>query len=67
MSQYESEHTRFMRRYLADHPEELESQKAGRAAWWDKYPAQVAPPPPRHAPRSGGAEYTFRPLSEPDE
>ncbi len=64
MSQYESEHTRFMRRYLEDHPEEIESQKVGRAAWWDKDPAQVAPPPPRHAPRSGGAEYTFQPLDE---
>lgn len=64
---YESDHTRFMRRYLEDHPEEIESQKIGRAAWWDKDPAQVAPPPPRHAPRSGGAEYTFRPLSEADE
>lgn len=64
MSGYESEHTRFMRRYLEGHPEELESQKVGRAAWWDKDPAQVAPPPPRQAPKSGGAEYTFRPLSE---
>ena len=67
MSLYESEHTRFMRRYLEDHPEEIESQKIGRAAWWDKDPAQVAPPPPRHAPLSGGAEYTFRPLAEADE
>jgi Protein of unknown function (DUF3460) len=67
MSQYESEHTRFMRRYLEAHPEEIESQKIGRAAWWDKDPAQVAPPPPRHAPRSGGAEYTFQPLAEADE
>ena len=67
MSGYESEHTRFMRRYLADHPEEVESQKVGRAAWWDKDPAQVAPPPPRHAPTSGGAEYTFQPLAESDQ
>lgn len=67
MSGYESGHTRFMRRYLEEHPEELESQKVGRAAWWDKDPAQVAPPPPRHAPRSGGAEYTFQPLAEADE
>jgi hypothetical protein len=66
VSGYESEHTRFMRRYLEVHPEEIESQKTGRAAWWDKDPARVAPPPPRHAPRSGGAEYTFRPLSESD-
>jgi hypothetical protein len=26
-----------------------------------------APPPPRHAPKTGGAEYTFRPLSEREE
>jgi len=61
---YESELTRFMREYLAAHPEEIESQRTGRAAWWDKDPARVAPPPARHAPRSGGAEYTFQPLSE---
>ena len=64
MKPYESELTRFMREYLAAHPEEIESQKTGRAAWWDKDPARVAPPPARHAPRSGGAEYTFQPLSE---
>lgn len=64
MKPYESELTRFMREYLAAHPEEIESQKTGRAAWWDKDPAHVAPPPARHAPRSGGAEYTFQPLSE---
>jgi hypothetical protein len=63
---YESELTRFMREYLAQHPEEVASQKLGRAAWWDKDPAKVAPPPPRHAPRSGGAEYTFQPLTEKD-
>lgn len=38
MAQYESEHTRFMRDWLAQHPEELEVQKAGRALWWDKAP-----------------------------
>jgi hypothetical protein len=51
---------------MARHPEEAESQKTGRAAWWDKDPARVAPPPARQAPRSGGAEYTFQPLSEKD-
>jgi len=61
---YESELTKFMREYLAQHPEEIESQRIGRAAWWDKDPARVAPPPARHAPRSGGAEYTFQPLAE---
>jgi Protein of unknown function (DUF3460) len=66
VTMYESELTRFMREYLAQHPEEVASQKLGRAAWWDKDPAKVAPPPPRHAPRSGGAEYTFQPLTEKD-
>ena len=64
MKPYESELTKFMREYLAAHPEEIESQKIGRAAWWDKDPAKVVPPPARQAPRSGGAEYTFQALSE---
>ncbi|MGH8706643.1 MAG: DUF3460 family protein [Burkholderiales bacterium] len=65
MKPYESEHTRFMRRYLEEHPEEIESQKAGRAAWWDKTPeTRSAPPPLRPSPKSGGNEYTFEPLSE---
>ena len=64
MTIYESELTKFMREYLAQHPEEIGSQKAGRAAWWDKDPARIAPPPARHAPKAGGAEYTFQPLSE---
>lgn len=33
---YESEHTRFMRAWLEQHPEELEVQRSGRALWWDK-------------------------------
>jgi hypothetical protein len=66
MTMYESELTKFMREYLAQHPEEVESQKKGRAAWWDKDPGKVAPLPVRHAPRSGGAEYTFEPLAEAD-
>ena len=62
---YESEHTRFMRRYLEQHPEEIESQKKGRAIWWDKTPqTRSAPPPARPSPKSGGSEYTFEPLSE---
>jgi len=67
MAEYESDLTRFMRQYLAQHPEELESQKKGRAAWWDKNPdKRTAPAPARHSPRAGGAEYTFEPLSEKD-
>jgi len=59
---YESDLTIFMRQYLAEHPEELESQRKGRAAWWDKTPGERAPSPSmRHAPRSGGAEHTFKP------
>ena len=59
---YESEHTRFMREYMAKHPEEFESQRQGRAAWWDKTRADMSPAPSmRHAPRSGGAEHMFAP------
>jgi len=65
MALYESDLTKFMRRYLEQHPEELASQKEGRAAWWDKTrDERTAPLVERHAPRAGGAEYTFRPLSE---
>jgi len=62
---YESDLTRFMRRYLEEHPEQVESQRKGRAVWWDKTPQRRAPlPAARHAPRAGGSEYTFVPLSE---
>jgi hypothetical protein len=54
-----------MRRYLEEHPEEIESQKKGRAAWWDKTPeTRSAPPPLQPSPKSGGNEYTFEPLAE---
>lgn len=36
MALYESEHTKFMREWLAKHPEQIEEQKKGRALWWDK-------------------------------
>lgn len=39
MAQYESDHTKFIREWMAKHPEELKEQQAGRALWWDK-PAQ---------------------------
>jgi len=59
---YESEHTRFMRRYLEEHPEEIESQKKGRAIWWDKTPETRSAPPLEHpVPRAGGAEHAFNP------
>lgn len=33
---YESDYTQFMRAWLAQHPEELAEQQAGRALWWDR-------------------------------
>ena len=41
MAIYESEHTVFMREWLAQHPQELDVQKAGRALWWDKSPREA--------------------------
>ena len=65
MADYESDLTKFMREYLSQHPEEIESQKKGRAVWWDKEgEARTPPAPARHSPKAGGNEYTFEPLSE---
>jgi Protein of unknown function (DUF3460) len=62
---YESDLTKFMRKFLEEHPEEVESQRKGRAAWWDKTRDERAPVPSmRHAPRAGGNEHTFEPLDE---
>jgi len=33
---YESEHTKFMREWLAQHPAEPDVQQSGRALWWDR-------------------------------
>lgn len=33
---YESEHTKFMREWLRQHPEELTVQRNGRELWWDR-------------------------------
>ena len=41
MSMYESEHTRFMREWLAKHPQEIDEQKRGRALWWDAPPRDL--------------------------
>lgn len=41
MALYESDHTRFMRDWLRDHPEEMEVQQSGRALWWDKPPRDL--------------------------
>ena len=58
---YVSEPTQFIRNYLATHPEEVESQRKGRAIWWDKTPEERAPAPSmRHAPKAGGNEATFK-------
>lgn len=38
---YESEHTKFMREWLAQHPEEFEVQQSGRALWWDRGPRDL--------------------------
>lgn len=41
MAMYESDHTVWMREWLAQHPEELQVQKTGRALWWDKAPLDL--------------------------
>lgn len=33
---YESDHTKFMREWLQQHPEELKEQQRGRDLWWDR-------------------------------
>jgi hypothetical protein len=65
MDMYESEHTKFIREYLENHPEERESQMKGRAVWWDHAGSERTPPAPvGHSPKAGGNEYLFKPLSE---
>jgi len=57
---YVSDSTRFIRDYLAGHPEEIESQREGRAIWWDKTRDTRAPVPGMQpTPRAGGNEATF--------
>jgi hypothetical protein len=38
---YESEHTKFMREWMKQHPIELDVQKSSRALWWDRGPRSV--------------------------
>jgi len=65
MAMYESDLTKFMRRFLEEHPEELEEQRRGRALWWDKAPIARKPGSHgAHPPRAGGNEYTFKPETE---
>jgi hypothetical protein len=40
MAIYESEHTRFMREFMAQRPGLAQEQKKGRALWWDRKPDQ---------------------------
>ncbi len=62
---YESDITKFMRQFLERHPEEVESQKRGRAIWWDKSPDErTTPAVAAHSPKAGGAEHTFRLLPD---
>ena len=62
ITMYESELTTFMRDFLGAHPEDVESQRKGRAIWWDKTLEERSPSPSmRHAPRAGGNEHTFEP------
>jgi hypothetical protein len=66
---YESDLTQFMRQFLQQHPEELDSQKKGRSVWWDKKPEDRSPAPSMRnmpTPRSGGAEHVFTPLPDTD-
>jgi hypothetical protein len=65
---YESDLTKFMRDFLKKHPEEVESQRAGRAVWWDKKADERAPVPAmRHTPKAGGNEATFEASDEEKE
>jgi hypothetical protein len=36
MAMYESEHTKFIREWLEQHPQERVEQQKGRSLWWDK-------------------------------
>jgi hypothetical protein len=63
LHEYESDFTRFMKDYLRQHPEEVHSQRAGRAIWWDKTADARSPAPSmHHAPKAGGNEHTFQPV-----
>ena len=65
---YESDLTKFMRKYLEEHPEEKKSQANGRSVWWDHSgPTRTPPDPVNHSPKAGGNEYLFKPLSEKEQ
>ncbi len=61
VTEYESEATQFMRQFMAQHPEEAASQRKGRGTWWDKdAKTRTEPAETKYAPKSGGAEHTFK-------
>jgi hypothetical protein len=39
---YESEHTKFMRELMRQHPELADKQREARAMWWDKTPRELS-------------------------
>jgi hypothetical protein len=39
---YESEHTKFMRELMRQHPDLAQKQREGRAMWWDKTPRELS-------------------------
>ena len=39
---YVSEHTKFMRELMRQHPEWAEKQREARAIWWDKTPRELS-------------------------
>ena len=51
--------TKFMREFLKQHPEEVESQRKGRAIWWDKTPEERARCPPCATRRGPAATSTL--------
>lgn len=38
MAMYESDHTRFMREWLAQHPQEQQVKQSGHSLWWNRPP-----------------------------
>jgi hypothetical protein len=39
---YESEHTKFIRELMREHPELPAKQREARAMWWDKTPRELS-------------------------
>ncbi len=65
---YQSDLTKFINEFLKQHPEEVDSQRKGRAIWWDKTREERSPVPSTHqTPRAGGNEHTFVASGEVEE